>query len=249
MPPNLLLLLAAIFGFVLQALSTDGGGSVLARLGITPETWAIPKGAVAPLLVLFGLGNSILQNVQHGLSWPDAATQGAITSLLALGGAVGAHHVTGRDAEGHSLPVTPPKGLLILIGAAMLAVSVSACPAQGPSTPSHDADASGIVESGGQAADGLCKFIEGIDDNGIVRTICATVQEVADVVGFILTLRTSDAGALACVADAGAGVMAAKAAVALPGTSFCTTSAERAKSVVFLSHARSARLQLDAGAR
>lgn len=125
MPPNLLLVLVAVFGFLFHALSTDGGGTVLARIGIT--TWAIPKGLIAPMLVLLGLGDAIFQGVQKGLSWQDAATQGLIVSFTALGGVVGSQHLTGRDAEGHSMDVTPPKGLLVLLGAGLLAVSVSAC--------------------------------------------------------------------------------------------------------------------------
>jgi hypothetical protein len=128
MPPNLLLVLVAVFGFVVHALSTDGGGTVLMYLG-APATWAIPKGLVNPLILLAGLADAIFQGVQHGLSWEDAATQGALASLVALGGAVGAQHTLGRDAEGHSLPVTPPKGLVVLLAAGALVLSVSGCAA------------------------------------------------------------------------------------------------------------------------
>jgi hypothetical protein len=125
MPPNLLLVLVALFGFTLHALSTDGGGSVLARIGIT--TWAIPKAIIPPMILVVGLGDAIFQGVQHGLSWGDAATQGFIASLTTLAGVVGSQHLTGRDAEGHSMDVTPPKGLLVFVGAGILAVYVGAC--------------------------------------------------------------------------------------------------------------------------
>ncbi len=102
-----------------------------------------------------------------------------------------------------------------------------------------DAPTSGQVEAGATVASGLCSLIEGADDNGTVRTICATVEEVAAIVAFILTLRTSDAGTVA----------ASTACQALPGSTLCATSAERAKAILFVSNVRASRFVLDGGAR
>lgn len=107
-------------------------------------------------------------------------------------------------------------------------------PASGPT----DADASGIVEGGVQIATDVCSLIEGIDDNGAIRSICATVEEVAQIIAFVLTLRPADAGPHAMAACQN-----------LPGTTFCATSAERAKGILFLVRARSARFLVDAGAK
>jgi hypothetical protein len=165
MPPNLLLVLVALFGFAVHALSTDGGGTVLMYLGAPPR-WAIPKGLINPLILLAGLGDAVFQNVQHGLSWDDAATQGVLASLVALTGAVGAQHTLGRDEEGHSLPVTPPKGLVVLLGAGALALVLQACalftPQNLPATEQFLKDEACIVEHA---------FV----DDATLNTICGLI--------------------------------------------------------------------------
>lgn len=105
---------------------------------------------------------------------------------------------------------------------------------KGVSVPTHNE-----VETGAAVATGVCSLIEGVEDSGIVRTICASVDEVAAIAQFILTLRTSDAGVMASAA----------ACTPLPGSSICATSAERAKAILFVTKLRSSRLMLDAGAR
>lgn len=99
-----------------------------------------------------------------------------------------------------------------------------------PSGPIVDADAA-VVEAGVATVTDVCSLIEGVDDNGAVRTICATVEEVLQVVSFILTLRDArDAGGTP-----------ATVCSYLPGTTFCATSAERAKGILFLVRSRQAR--------
>lgn len=197
MPPNLLLVLIAVFGFVLHALSTDGGGTVLARIGIT--TWAVPKGAIAPTLVVVGLAYAIFQGVQNGLSWQDAATQGVIAALVSLGGVVGSQHLTGRSEQGLPLGIFPPKGLLMMVGAGVLATYLTACAwfqkheAEFP-TPSDIACAAVDIE-------------KGITDPIVIVKDCPHLAEVAEsdleklINGQLLAKKRR--AAMACVQDAG----------------------------------------------
>ncbi len=119
---------------------------------------------------------------------------------------------------------------------AVFALALSCKPAGGPVT---DADSGPVIEAGVKIANDVCSLIEGVDTSGVVRTICATVEEVASIVAFILTLRTAtDAGARASLV-----------CQTLPGSTLCATSDERAKAVLFVVHARERRLQLDGGAK
>lgn len=97
-----------------------------------------------------------------------------------------------------------------------------------------------VVEAGTQVSNDICSLIEGIDDNGTIRTICATVQEIADIIAFVTTLRQADAGLTARIVR--------NACDPLPGTTFCATSAERSKGIAFVLQRRAALLMLDAGA-
>jgi hypothetical protein len=137
---------------------------VLMYLG-APPTWAIPKGLINPLILLAGLADAIFQGVQHGLSWEDSATQGALASLVALGGAISSQHTLGRDKEGHSLPITPPKGLLMLLGALALAGSVSACALFTPQNAQHLIDAGKIA----------CVVEHAFVNDSTLNTICNLV--------------------------------------------------------------------------
>ncbi len=94
----------------------------------------------------------------------------------------------------------------------------------------------GTVEAGVAVATGVCTLLEGVDDNGTLRTICVTIEELAPLIAFILTLRTADAGVTA-------------ACTPIKGTAFCATSAEISKAIVFLSKTRAARFAIDAGVR
>lgn len=131
-----------------------------------------------------------------------------------------------------------PKGPLVLVLA--IAVTTQAC--KTPSVPQGgDADASGptvvqVLEAGAPVVTDVCTLLEGIDDSGVLRTICATVEEVAQVVSFILTLRSADAGP---PADA------ACTPITAPGAYVCATKAEIAKGVLWLTQQRAARLTRD----
>jgi hypothetical protein len=124
-----------------------------------------------------------------------------------------------------------------LIAIASAAAALCACP-PGATNPTTDPDA-GVVETGpGGTMNGLCSLLEGLDDSGAVRTICATADEIASLVSFITMLRS----------DRDAGPPAALSCTNLPKTTFCATKQEVAKGVLFLTRARAARLSLDGGA-
>lgn len=161
------------------------------------------------------------------VEWPAAAL--FVAALLTPSAA---HVALTRRQLDEDRP-TRPTGLLVLllVGSLAAGATTTACPT-GASSPSVDAGAIGPV------ATGLCSLLEGIDDNGAIRTICATVEEIAQVIAFVLTLRTAD--------DAGTTRARAECST-LPGTDFCATSPERAKAILFLVRTRSARFMLDAG--
>lgn len=99
------------------------------------------------------------------------------------------------------------------------------------------------VEAGTQVADGVCQLIDGFDDSGIARTVCANLDEIGDAISFILTLRkASDAAALTmntnCSVITGPG-----------GKALCATKQELAKSVLFIVQRRNARLSKDASSQ
>jgi len=104
-----------------------------------------------------------------------------------------------------------------------------------PVTPSQ-------VEAGVAIANGVCSLIEGIDDSGVVRNVCATVDEVSQIVQFILTLRQQ--------VDGGVTTAKGEPCVVLPNSTLCATSSERAKGVLYLSQVRARRFSRgDAGDR
>ncbi len=107
----------------------------------------------------------------------------------------------------------------------LVLLSTACKPAGGPVT---DADAS-AVEGGTitQGGGGLCSLLDGVDSDGTYRSICATVEEIAQAAAFILTLKTASA------VDAGA-------CKNLPGTTVCATSEQRAKTVLRIARARDA---------
>ena len=128
------------------------------------------------------------------------------------------------------------KILLAAAGALSLSLHAQCKPASGPA---GDAEAGALVEAGAAVISGVCSLIEGIDDNGTARNICATLEEVASIAQFILTLRAAP--------DAGPLVLPATKCAVLPGSTLCATSAERAKAVLFVAKAREKRLLLDGG--
>jgi hypothetical protein len=122
-------------------------------------------------------------------------------------------------------------------------INMGCKPASGPLV---DAEAGvAALEAGIPIATGVCSLVEGIDTTGTIRSICATVEEVAQVIAFILTLRSAtDAGAPTCST-----VPAAKTGPESSSmlATLCTTSAERAKAVLYLVKIREARLIRDGG--
>lgn len=107
----------------------------------------------------------------------------------------------------------------------------AACPqtANGPTT---DADSS--VAPPTTAASPLCIALQGLTGSNTVETICATVDEIAQVVAYILTLRQGDAGT-------------AWTCTVIPTTNLCATGREIGQGIEFLIRKRQARLMLDGG--
>lgn len=101
-------------------------------------------------------------------------------------------------------------------------------------------DSGAIVEAGTAVVTDVCKLIEGVDDNGIFRTVCATLDELIAMGEYILTLRA--------VNDAG--TPKSTTCLSLPTSTMCMTSAERAKGALFVVELRKARfLRNDAGSK
>lgn len=118
-----------------------------------------------------------------------------------------------------------------------------------PVGPTQDADASAIeggtdnpgivnaIDAGTEIANGACTFLEGITQNQTVISICASVEEVAALVGFVSSfLRHGQ------LVDAGA-------CTAVPNTNLCATRAEIGQGISFLVAKRQAMFMLDGGAR
>ncbi len=105
------------------------------------------------------------------------------------------------------------------IALAVSAFLLVACkPAGGPIV---DAEAGvAILEAGAPIVTGACSLLEGVDSSGTVASICATVEEVAQVVAFILTLRSANVTPPACMT--------------LPGSTMCASKAEIAKGIHYL---------------
>jgi len=127
---------------------------------------------------------------------------------------------------------------LLVASSGALTMLPPACTRPAPNTPdASDGGTSGILDAAANTADGACYLIEGIDTTGIARTVCAVISEVIAIIGFIEMLRTAS--------DAGPPAQAQ--CKNLPQTTYCTTSAERAKGILFISTMRAARQKLDAG--
>jgi hypothetical protein len=91
------------------------------------------------------------------------------------------------------------------------------------------------IEAGIGVEKSVCSFIEGIDTDGATRNICATVDEVAEMVAFIANfLRPT-------LQDAG---LTNAQCSNLPGTTFCATSVEKARGITLIIKSRAARLSV-----
>lgn len=113
-------ILAVAFGFITHALSADGGGTVLRKVGINAE---IPKGAIPILVLTFGLIASVFENVQNGLDWEESLAKGALASLTAIFGVVASQHFTGRPKD----PPAGPNAVVAILLLSALAVGASGC--------------------------------------------------------------------------------------------------------------------------
>jgi hypothetical protein len=129
---------------------------------------------------------------------------------------------------------------LIAIVSLLIALALSALDCKPASGPLVDAEAgAALVEAGTTIATGLCTVLEGIDSTGTLRTICATIEEIAAIAAFVLTLRS--------LPDAGP-PKAGEACQLLGSSTVCATSAERAAGILRVINQRAARFMLDAGA-
>ncbi len=158
-----------------------------------------------------------------------------LAALLQLIGALGldpvkALQVISKLFTGKSDPMK----IIVTFSAMLAALTFTACqPANGPAS-----DAGVWVEAAVGIADGACTVIEGVTNDGTVRTVCATVEEVGAIANFINKLRESDAGTKAYRGQACVQV----------GT-VCATSYERAQGVLEVSRLRTRRLLLDGGVK
>lgn len=106
--------------------------------------------------------------------------------------------------------------------------------ANGPSNPGI---APTTVEAGVAIVKDVCDIIEGTDDNGVFRTLCATAEEVGRIVEFILLLRPAGQS----IPDAGCTPKGSQLG------DICSTSAERAKAILYITKLRSLRFSRDGG--
>lgn len=229
---------AAVVLLVVRAINTDGMASVLTSLRGGKPTSVPPL--LLPWLALFFGGLSAALNALVNGSDVQAAIAGGIVSAAtaAFGSSLG-KSIPGvrRAMYGRS---TRLGSVLLLVGAMLFGGASAGCPS-GASSPTVDAEAgAAFVDAAGPAVNGVCDLIEVIDSSNTVKSICATVEEVIQAVGFILTLRESDPDAGRARADAGE-------CVVLPRSSLCATNAERAKAIVFLVNHRAARYKRDGG--
>lgn len=104
----------------------------------------------------------------------------------------------------------------------IFAFALAACTRLPPEPPISN------VEAGVAVADDACTLLTGVDDDGTLRTVCATIEEIGQIVSFILTLRPIDAGGVASCAP-------------LPGSKVCATQPEIAKAILYLARRRQVR--------
>lgn len=101
---------------------------------------------------------------------------------------------------------------------------------KGSETPAN------VVEAGTPIANAVCQTIEGVTDNGVIKVICANIDEIGAIVNFIGNLRkASDAGALA------------SAAPCTPVGELCATKQELAPAIDQVLRKRAAVLKKDSG--
>lgn len=105
--------------------------------------------------------------------------------------------------------------------AACVLAFVAACKAVSSPTPAE-------IDAGEQAATGICSFIKAVDPSGILVTICATVDEVAAMVAYVLGTRSVPRAAASGF----------QVCEMLPGSDLCVTNAERLAAIQFVMRER-----------
>jgi len=263
---------ALIVGGLVRAINTDGMSSLLTWLaGRDTSAGDAPVNVPPRLLPWRALA---LGGISAGL---DAKINGADLQVALATGIGSAAAAAFGHSLGKSVPVVAKVvagrssrigGVLLLLGAMVAGLSEAGCP-NGASSPTVDADAAGhVLEAGGAVVSDVCDLIDGIDDNGAIRSVCATVEEIVTVLGpFIVSLLDArDGGTPLCGSTSGSAMIQARGAVdggspvhvvvgdiinnqVLPHTAICTTSSQRAKAILHLIRVRQARATLDGGAR
>lgn len=234
---------------VVRAINTDGMASALSFVLGRP---AVVPGSVLPWLALFfGGASATLNGLVNGADLQTSIAGGLVSAATAVFGHSLGKSIPGvravvkgrtdkaKDERPSPLPRIIPS-ILLLIGAMSLGAASSGCP--GAASPTNDAEAGAAFADAAAPIVNVCDLIEGVDPGDkIVRSVCATVEEILQVVGYILTLRASDV-------DAGKRA-SSEPCLVLPHTTTCATSSERAKGIKFLVHLRAARYLRDGGAR
>jgi hypothetical protein len=118
-----------------------------------------------------------------------------------------------------------------------LCIFLSCVPANTPA-PTSDASApssAAVVEAGAQVVNGACNLLTGWTSNQTVITLCATAEDIIDILGFFAQhklLGRADAGEVCTV---------------IPTTQVCATKRELGDAISFVLTKRSARYVRDAG--
>ena len=134
------------------------------------------------------------------------------------------------------------KYAFLIASGAMFFFAPDCKPASGPSADGGEAGALTApvaLEAGIAVVDGACTLLMGVDSTGTLTTICATIEEVAKIVGFVLTLRSAS--------DAGAPLADEKGCIPLPYSRVCATEGELSKAISFIVQQRRAALTRDGG--
>jgi hypothetical protein len=178
----------------------------------------------------FVIASFVLALVFYGkITWTEGMAFVGTLLFPSAGSVLIARQQTAKLRARLAQKAVPPNLMLCTIA---LLFFVAGCP-QSANGPTADADASG-VEASAPVTPILCVALQGLTGSNTVETICAAVEEVAQVVSLILTLRQGDAGAPAnCTI--------------IPKTTLCATGREIGQGIEFLIRKRQSTLMLDGG--